>query len=47
MGIILSYRRQGKLGNLKSLMIGQNKIVERNNKDVIEELKKLGINVCM
>lgn len=44
---ILKSKQEGMLSNLKSLMIGQNKIVERNNKDVIEELRKMGLNVCM
>lgn len=44
---IMQARKNGGLSNLKSLMIGQNRIVERKNKDIFEELKKTGVNVCI
>ena len=44
---ILKSRKQGELPDLKSIMIGQNKIQQRKNKAKLEEIKMLGINVCI
>lgn len=44
---ILNVRKGGGLKLLKSLMIGQNKIVERKNKEMFEELRRLGVNICI
>jgi hypothetical protein len=35
------------LGDLKNITLSNNKIVLRNNKDKVEELKRRGINVSL
>jgi len=43
---LLNFRKEGGLRSLKSLMIGQNKIIERKNKEMLDEFRRMGVNIC-